>query len=140
MKVVLIDPSALLRGRILRLVSDLPQADFVVASGRESWLPHLARLDPDLVILEVRGRGGDGLRPTLARIRKIRRRRGRPSIVVLTNAVSRQHRQSCIEAGADFFLDKSLEFDKVPRLLRSLARRRSSSRIPDAHEAGRASR
>lgn len=140
MKVVLIDPSALVRGRIIRLVAAFPQADFVVASGGAHWLSNFGRLDPDLVILEVRGSGADSLRPMLARIRKLRRRRRRPSIAVLTNAVSSQHRQSCLDAGADFFLDKSLEFDKVPRLLRSLARRRSSSRIPDAHAVGRASR
>jgi len=123
MKVAVIDPSALLRGRILRLVSALPRADFVVASGRESWLPNLIRLDPDLVIIEVRGAGGEGLRPTLARIRKLRRRLGRPSIVVLTNAVSGQHRQCCLEAGADFFLDKSLEFERLLAILRRWRRR-----------------
>jgi DNA-binding NarL/FixJ family response regulator len=118
MKVVLIDPSALVRGRIIRLVAALPQADVVVASGGGHWLSNLGRLDPDLVILEVRGPGGDSLRPTLAKIRQMRRHGRRPSIGILTNAVSRQHRQSCLDAGADFFLDKSLEFEKVPAILR----------------------
>jgi len=126
MKVVLIDPSALVRGRIIRLLAALPEADFVVASGGDHWLSHFARLDPDLVILEVQGSGGDSLRPTLARIRKIRRRSRRPSIAVLTNAVSAQHRRSCLDAGADFFLDKSLEFEKIPAILRRW--RRSGTR------------
>jgi len=139
MKVVLIDPSALVRGRIVRLVAAIPHADFVVASGGEHWLSDFRRLDPDLVILKLRGARGDGGRPVLARIRKIPRRRGRPSIVVLTNAVSRQHRQRCLAAGADFFLDKSLEFEKVPAILRRLRRGAAAAlpaRVAPIHTTG----
>jgi len=119
-KILVLDPSALLRGRLVRLIAALPRADFVVASGRDDWSRQLAQLDPDIVILEVRGIRGDRLQPTLARIRRIRKRHGRPSVVVLTNAVSLQHRRLCLEAGADIFLDKSFEFDRVSRLLRPL--------------------
>lgn len=126
MKVLVLDPSALLRGRLVRLIAALPRADIVVASGRHDWAQQLPRLDPDLVILEVRGSRGDRLHTTLEKIRRIRRRHGRPNVVVLTNSVSLQHRRLCLQAGADFFLDKSFEFERVSSLLRRPQRARRS--------------
>jgi DNA-binding NarL/FixJ family response regulator len=135
-KVLVIDPSPLLRGRLVRLIAGMPQADVVVASGHGNWTPYLRRLAPDLVILEAGGRRGGRFRPTLATIRRIRRRHGRPSVLVLTNQVTAQHRRSCLAAGADLFLDKSLDLEQVPGLLRTLARRRVSARVPAFGGAG----
>lgn len=126
MKVLVIDPSPLLRGRLVRLIAGMPGADVVVASGHGNWAPYVSRLAPDLVIVEAQGR----FRPTLAAIRRIRRRQGRPSVLVLTNLVTVQHKLSCLAAGADLFLDKSLDLERVPSLLRTLARGRISARMP----------
>ena len=40
-------------------------------------------------------------------------------IVILTNYPSAQYRSKCMEAGADFFFDKSNEFAKVLEVMRS---------------------
>lgn len=128
MRVLVIDPSPLLRGRLARLIAGLPQADVVVASGHATWAPYLSRFAPDVVILDVGGRHGSRFRPTLAAIRKIRRRPGRATVLVLTNLVTAQHRRSCLAAGADLFLDESLDLEQVPGLLRTLARKRTSAR------------
>jgi DNA-binding NarL/FixJ family response regulator len=124
-RVLVLDPSALLRGRLVRLIAALPRADVVVASGRDDWSRQLPQLDPDLVILEVRGSRNARLQTTLDKIRRIRRRHGRPNVVVLTNSVSVQHRLQCLQAGADFFLDKSFEFERVSSLLRPPRARRA---------------
>jgi DNA-binding NarL/FixJ family response regulator len=42
--------------------------------------------------------------------------------LVCTNYANSQYRDECISAGADFFLDKSSEFEKIPAILRQLAR------------------
>ena len=138
MRVLVIGPSPLLRGRLVRLVAGLPQADLVVASGNGA--SYLSRIDPDLVVLEVQGTRAEGLAASLARLRRIAKRHGRPSVVVLTNDVTAQHERRCLEAGADLVLDKSLELELVPALLRSLARRRGAARAPAAHEPARVSR
>ena len=38
-------------------------------------------------------------------------------VIVLTNYPYPGYRQKCLQAGADFFLDKSTEFDQIPELL-----------------------
>ncbi len=40
-----------------------------------------------------------------------------PKLIVLTNQVSQQHKDSCLALGADFFIDKSVEFEKLPEIL-----------------------
>jgi DNA-binding NarL/FixJ family response regulator len=37
-------------------------------------------------------------------------------VIVLTNYPNPVFRQKCLQAGADFFLDKSTEFDQIPEL------------------------
>ena len=46
----------------------------------------------------------------------------RPSCVVIifTNYPYPQYRKKCMEAGADFFFDKSMEFEKIPEVLGQL--------------------
>ncbi len=40
-----------------------------------------------------------------------------PKLIVLTNQVSQQHKVSYLALGADFFIDKSVEFEKLPDIL-----------------------
>jgi len=44
----------------------------------------------------------------------------RPRVIVLTNYPYPGYRQKCLQAGADFFLDKSAEFDQIPALFERL--------------------
>ena len=46
-----------------------------------------------------------------------------PVIIMLTNYPYPQYRRKCIEAGADYFFDKSTEFRKVAEVLETLAQR-----------------
>ena len=39
-------------------------------------------------------------------------------MIVLTNLPDAQYRDACMEAGAELFLDKSTEFEKVAEALR----------------------
>jgi len=42
-------------------------------------------------------------------------------VIVFTNYPYPQYRRKCIDAGADFFFDKSTEFDKVTEVLKQLS-------------------
>jgi len=74
------------------------------------------RLQPDVVILDVRMPGGSGIDV----LQTIKQDRTGPMVIILTNYPYPGYRQKCLEAGADFFLDKSTEFDQIPTLLERL--------------------
>jgi len=73
-------------------------------------------LRPDVVILDMQMPGGTGL-DVLA---TMKRDQVSCVVIVLTNFAYPQYRKKCLASGANFFLDKSTEFDKVGDVLRSM--------------------
>jgi DNA-binding NarL/FixJ family response regulator len=43
-----------------------------------------------------------------------------PRVIMLTNYSSDLYRKKCTALGADFFLDKTTEFDKIPDIFKRL--------------------
>lgn len=66
-----------------------------------------------LIIADIKV-GGE---TTLDLIRKARKSVANISVIVLTNHFDEMHRLYAHEAGADFFIDKALAFQDLPRVL-----------------------
>lgn len=111
MKVLVIDPSALIR---TRLIARLTEAGLdIVGQATSSALARgYARITtPDAIVLDVElaDRGG------LALIAELKEIAPEAILVVLTNALP--YRRYCLQLGADAFLDKSTDFDALSELL-----------------------
>jgi two-component system OmpR family response regulator len=74
---------------------------------------------PDAVILELQLATGSGLTV----LRHLRWTGRKILVIVLTNHSSPSYRQACLAEGADHFLDKSAEFEKVAEILGKAAAR-----------------
>lgn len=83
-------------------------------------LAAIPRLNPDLVFLDIRMPDGDGI----SVLRKLKAGVGAPIVAMLTNYADDYHRHHAEAAGADFFLDKSKQFDLIPGILQRLMRTR----------------
>ena len=123
MRVLIADDSPVIVERLIEVVGKirgierLDQAD-TVATASEAF----RRLRPDVVILDMQMPGGSGLD-----VLKIIKEDGIGcAVIVLTNFAYPQYRRRCLQGGAQFFLDKSTEFEKVSELLQSLSSRTSS--------------
>ncbi|HET8644840.1 MAG TPA: response regulator transcription factor [Vicinamibacteria bacterium] len=117
MKVLLIDDSTVVRSRLVRLLEDLGDIDVEEADDAPVALDSLRRARPDAVILDIRLRTSSGLEV----LREIKRADSPPLVIMLTNHASEHHRRYCQKNGADYFFDKTREFEKV---LDVLAQRR----------------
>jgi CheY-like chemotaxis protein len=73
---------------------------------------------PDAVLVDLRLPDGDGFEV----IRAAKALTPAPVVVVLTSYAYPQLRARGLAAGADWFLDKSTEFPRVPGILASLSR------------------
>ena len=51
-------------------------------------------------------------------LRQVKRQSAPPRVLVLSDNVDRQSRKTSLKAGADFFFDKSLEFDQALDLVK----------------------
>ncbi len=72
---------------------------------------------PAVVILDIRMPGGSGIDV----LESIKSEEPSPVVIMRTNYPYPQYRRRCLEAGADFFFDKSNEFHKIQQVFREMA-------------------
>jgi two-component system OmpR family response regulator len=117
MRVLVAEDSSLLRTQIIRMFSDLNGIE-VVGDAQDALeaCQAISELKPDVVILDILMRGGNGIEV----LRKIKREDCFTVVIVLTNSTAPPYRRRSTEAGAEFFLDKSTEFGKMPEIIERL--------------------
>ena len=114
LKVFISDDSATVRERLVNMALDLPEIVVVgQAQDASGSLAAIRQTRPDVVILDIRMPGGNGIEV----LRRLKKMNPAPRVIMLTNFAYAQYRRKCKEAGADFFLDKSTEFDQIPQTL-----------------------
>lgn len=109
-RVLIVDDSPNIRDRIALLLSESPQIQVVgeASSGFEA-IEAVQRLRPDAVVLDINLPDRSGI--TLLKIFKAFR--PRMIVIMMSNQDDTRYRQQCRRLGADHFLSKSLEFEKV---------------------------
>jgi DNA-binding NarL/FixJ family response regulator len=114
LKVFISDDSAAIREHLLNVALDLPEMVVVgQAQDVRGSLDGIRQTRPDVVILDIRMPGGSGIKV----LREVKKMNPAPKVIMLTNYAYAQYRKECEDAGADFFLDKSTEFDRLPQAL-----------------------
>jgi DNA-binding NarL/FixJ family response regulator len=114
LKVFIADDSLIVRERLVMLLDELAGVEMVgQAENVAEAISVIPNLQPDAVILDIRMPGGSGIDV----LRHIKQDGVGPIVIMLTNYPYPGYRQKCLNAGADYFLDKSSEFDQIPNLL-----------------------
>ena len=114
LKVFISDDSTTVRERLVTMALDLPEVDVVgQAEDAPTSLDAIRQTQPDVVILDIRMPGGSGIDV----LRTLKKMTPAPAVIMLTNYAYAQYRKKYEKAGADFFFDKSTEFDKLPQAL-----------------------
>ena len=118
MRVFIVDDSAMLRDRLVTMLSEVSEVQLIgQAADPTEAMAAIGTLKPDAVVLDIQMPGGSGI-TVLQHIKK--KNDPAPVVMMLTNFPYRQYRKRCLEAGADYFLDKSTEFDRVREILQGL--------------------
>jgi len=117
MKVFVVDDSALVRERLIGMLSEIPEIEIAgQAQNAQEAMESIRKLKPDVAIIDIRMPGGNGI-DVLKNLKKIK---PAPLKIILTNYPYQQYRKKCMDAGADYFFDKSSEFGKVIEVLKKL--------------------
>jgi len=118
LRVFIADDSEFIRERLPQRLVDFTGAEIVgQASDGEKALASIRALKPDVVILDIRMPGKSGIEV----LQELKKDKSPPVIVMLTAYPYPQYREKCMALGADFFLDKASEFDKLDEILRQLS-------------------
>lgn len=122
-KVFLVDDAQPVRRRIAQLLGTIRGVAIVgEAEDSQTALEGILASHADIAVVDLRLAGGSGIELIAALSRAW------PPVVkiVLTNHSGPAFRSACAAAGADFFFDKTTEFDAACRTIESIARARET--------------
>ncbi|MEJ2038307.1 MAG: response regulator transcription factor [Desulfosarcinaceae bacterium] len=109
-KVLIVDDSEQIRERLVAMLTESDQIRIVGQAGNVGdALEAMQHLVPDTVVLDIRLPGPSGI--TL--LKEIKEHYPGVKVVMLTNFDHEKYRQQCRKLGADHFLNKTLEFEKI---------------------------
>jgi DNA-binding NarL/FixJ family response regulator len=124
MRVFIADDSKVVVRRLADLLDEVPGAQLVGQAGDVlQAVLSIQKLKPDALILDLQMPGGTGLDV----LRAVRAAYPRLYVLVCTNYPYQRYREECLAAGANFFLDKSAEFEKIPAILNELIHKESNT-------------
>ena len=112
--VFLVEDSSLIRERLVQMLEAIPAVKVVghVETPTEA-IEQITLGQPNVVILDIKLKGGSGIKVLQA----VKQHMPAIIVVMLTNYSTPQFRSRCMQAGADYFLDKTHEFQNIAAIL-----------------------
>jgi DNA-binding NarL/FixJ family response regulator len=119
MKVFVVEDSAVVRERLLEMLREIEDVEVVgEAETYDAAVRGILDTRPDVAVLDLKlaDDGGNGI-DVLTTVRK-----GLPEIraIVLSNYATPQHMKASADAGAEYFLDKSADFERITEILEQM--------------------
>jgi len=112
--VLIVDNSSNVRRLVINLLSPIKNIEVVGEAGTVMQaIEMFEKTNPDVVILDLHYPEGGGFDV----LDHIKIHRPGTMVIVLTNYPLLPYRKRCIEAGAEYFFDKSMEFDKIAEVI-----------------------
>ena len=110
MRLFIADDSEILRVRLVDMLSEIEGIE-IIGQAQESLdaIESIQKLNPHVVILDIRMPRINGIKVLEA----IKKDDHSPTVIIFTNYPYPQYRKKCMDLGADFFFDKSTEFEKL---------------------------
>jgi len=122
LNVVLVDDSLLVRKRVANIISKMPGVKVIGEAGNSLEAIEVVRkTKPDVVILDIKIPGESGVKVLI----KLKDEFEDLKIIMLTNYPDSQYKAECLMHGAEYFLSKSDEFDKLPEVFSKLRKRQN---------------
>jgi DNA-binding NarL/FixJ family response regulator len=116
LRVFLVEDSVIVLERLSSTIAQIGATEIVGHADAEApAIDAIRRLEPDVVVTDIRLRSGSGI--AVVRAAKRMALPVVPVVIVLTNDASGACAQECARAGADHFFDKSRDLHRVARLL-----------------------
>lgn len=131
--VMILEDAPLLRQRLVEMIHTVDGIDVILEAGDAPTALAMARQrKPQVVVLDIRVPGDATMRNGLDVLREIKRIAPLTSAIVLTNLSSAPYALQASHLGADAFLDKSTEIDKLLPILEGLIAVGRGGGLPNA--------
>ncbi len=108
MRVLVVDDSSLIRERIVSMLSSYEGVSVLGLTGDEDW-NIIGGLNPDFVILDIKLNRRSGVDV----LKKMKKTCPYIPVAMLSNYFDNYYIDKCREYGADYFFDKSNDFEQL---------------------------
>jgi len=118
MKVFIVDNSTVVIGRLRSLLADVKDVEIIgTAQTSIEAIENINVSHPDVVILDVQLGEGSGFKV----LESLGATTHSPIVIMFTNLPTMHHYQKCKTLGANYFFDKSNEFEALRQTVQSLS-------------------
>lgn len=119
MKVFIVEDSPAVRERLVEMIREVEGVEVVGEAGSfDAAVAGITTTLPDVAILDIKlaDDGGSGI-DVLNRVKRLL-----PELkaIVLSNYATPQHVKASADTGAEYFLDKSADFERISEILEQL--------------------
>ena len=112
--IYLVEDSLPIRARLAQTIQAIEGAQLAGEAGTVgAAIDGIRTTHPDAVILDLQLEDGSGLDV----LKAVHPAAPAMHVAVLTNYATDQHRRACMNAGAEFFLDKSSDFPRIREIV-----------------------
>lgn len=116
MRVFLVDDAKCIRTRIRLLVEEMGAVVVGEARNQKDAIKGILDVHPDVVVIDLRLANGTGMDV----LKHVKKHWQEMVFIILTNYQKEEYQIPCLEAGADYFLEKTRQFTEFELLLREL--------------------
>jgi len=119
MKIFVVEDSAAVRERLIEMIREIADIEVVGEAGTyDAAVSGILNTRPDVAVLDIKlaDDGGSGI-DVLAQVRK---RLPAMKAIMLSNYATPQHMKASADAGAEYFLDKSADFERITEILEQI--------------------
>jgi DNA-binding NarL/FixJ family response regulator len=127
LRILLIEDSPIVAERVRETLREMESMLVVDTIDRESKaIEALGRGGIDIIILDLRLNRGTGF----GVLRALSGQVGRPVVIIFTNYDLPEYRREAMALGADYFLDKARDFERLPQVLETIREQRHPESVP----------
>lgn len=119
---MLVEDAEIIREKIIRSLSSISGTEIIgYSDNAPDAINKISQLKPDLITLDLRLKTGNGWEV----LKAIRESGNKATVIILTNYSDTGIIKKCLEAGADYFLDKADEFEKLEDICKIIIQQRN---------------
>lgn len=121
LKIITVDDSAVVADRLQFMLQEVDRVEVLGNATNISEALHLIhQQEPNVVILDIHLKEDMLVANGVHLLIQLRRKYPHMKIIMLTNLSGPQYRSTCMAFGADYFFDKTNDFEKIPEALNEI--------------------
>ena len=123
LSVLLVDDSKIILKRMKELLSEVPCIQQLhISEDGLSAIELIKQTIPDVVLLDINLPGTNGIEV----LKYIKEFHPFVKVMMVTNHAKDEYKLACLKIGAEYFIDKTTEFENIPALLEEISKQKNN--------------